>query len=148
MQDISGFGTIINIIASSTYPIGVIITQSSNDVDPLDIPSIKIASAEMGVNGDLQVWATAVPIDISVSVVVGSLSDEILQILFDNNRVGAGKNSSADVITLSAIYPDASVISVLNGRCTEYMPGKSIAGSGRMKTRTYKFVFESKIGGV
>ena len=46
--DVSGFGLVINIIASNTYPTGITISQWDVDADPIDFPSVKIGDAVMG----------------------------------------------------------------------------------------------------
>jgi hypothetical protein len=59
MQNISGFGLSINIIASNSFPIGLLITEFADDSDPFDLPSIQIADKAMGLNGDLIIWSKA-----------------------------------------------------------------------------------------
>ena len=70
----------------------------------------------------------------------------LLQILADANRVAQGKTSANDVITMTVVYPDSTVVTLTNGRITDSMFGKSIAGSGRLKTKAYAFSFANKIG--
>lgn len=144
--DNSGFGLIITLIASNTFPFGSIITQYSDDVDPFDIPSLQIADKAMGLNGDLITWSKANPIIVSLSVIAGTLSDAQLAILLEANRVGAGKNGANDVITLTGLYPSGNIIQFTKGIITDGMPGSAIASSGRLKTKTYSFAFENKIG--
>lgn len=145
-NDVSGFGGVINIIASNTFPAGITVTQFSNDADPLDLASVKIADTAMGVNGDLIVWAKAVPLPMVISVIPGSQDDLNLQILADSNRVAQNKVSAADVITATVIYPDNTGAVLIGGRITDASFGKSISGDGRIKTRVYGFMFTDKIG--
>ena len=144
--DISGFGLVVNLLASNTLPVGATITQFSDDSDPLDFASIKIADTALGLNGDLLVWAKAVPLPAVLNVVPGSIDDITLQVLADANRVGKGKTSAADVITMTVIYPDGSVVILNNGRLTDAMFGKSVSGGGRLKTKSYAFTFQNKSG--
>lgn len=146
MQDISAFGFQIRLIASFTFPTGITITEFSDDGDPFDIPAIQIADKSMGINGDLIVWSTAKPIDVTLSIIPDSESDDNLSILLANNRPSRGKLIVNDMITLTGIYPDRSNIILQNGRLTNGMPGKSISTSGRIKTRPYTFTFESNVG--
>ncbi|OJW21169.1 MAG: hypothetical protein BGO49_24455 [Planctomycetales bacterium 71-10] len=145
-QDISGFGLVVNVIASSTFPAGFVVTQFADDSDPFDIPSVQIADKAMGVNGDLVVWSRAVPIDVSISVIPGSPDDANLGILAQANRPGRGKAPALDSITLTGIYPDGTQITLQSGRLTNAPFGKSVASAGRMKSKTYTFTFQNSIG--
>ena len=146
MNEISGFGLRINIIASNTYPIGLPITQFADDADPFDLPSLQIADSAMGLNGDLLTWSKANPIKITLSVVPGGLDDAALSILFEANRVGRGKLGAQDIITMTGIYPSGNIITLINGVITDGMPGNAVASAGRLKSKTYSFSFENKIG--
>lgn len=144
-NDISGFGLQIRLLADKTFPAGVSITQFADDGDPFDLPSQQIADKAMGLNGDLLTWSKANPINITISVVPGSEDDINLGILFEANRVGKGKTSARDSITLTAIYPDESTITLTEGKITDGMPGNGIVSAGRMKTKAYQFSFENKV---
>lgn len=147
MADISGFGAVVNIIGSITFPVGFEITQFADDADAFDFPSIQIADKAMGVNGDLIVWSKATPLSGSLSVIVGGTNDQALNLLAQNNRVGRAKSNALDVITMTVIYPDNTTVTFTNGKITDAMFGKSLASAGRLKTRTYSFAFENVIGG-
>ena len=146
MNDISGFGLRIQIIASNTYPVGFPVTQFADDADPFDVPSIQIADKAMGLNGDLISWAKANPINIVLNVIPNSIDDINLGILLEANRVGRGKIGARDIITMTGIYPNAGFITLTNGIITDGMPGNAVASSGRLKTKVYNFSFENKIG--
>ncbi|WP_422930140.1 phage tail fiber protein [Singulisphaera sp. PoT] len=145
-QDISGFGLVATITASNTFPAGFPITQFADDSDPLDMASIQIADKAMGLNGDLITWARAMPIPAVIAVIPGSIDDINLGILAEANRAGQGKVSANDVINMTVVYPDGSAISVSQGRLTDAMFGKSVASSGRLKTKIYSFSFQNKVG--
>lgn len=147
MQDITGFGTIITIVASNTFPIGIAITQFADDADPLDFASVKIGDAAMGVNGDLVKWARAVTKPMVLNVIAGSIDDVNLGVLANANNASVGKQSANDVITATIVYPDGSQpITLVNGVITDAPFGKSIASAGRLKTKSYAFQFESNVG--
>lgn len=145
-NDISGFGTVVQIVASNTFPVGFPVSQFADDSDPLDFPSIQIADAAMGLNGDLITWSKAVPVAMVLNVIPGSEDDLNLALLADANRVGAGKTSARDRITATVVYPDGSVTTCTGGVITNYNPGKGVASASRLKTRSYAFSFESKNG--
>jgi|SRR5271163_3350697 len=147
MQNISGFGLIVNVIADKTFPIGLNIDQWADDTDPFDLPSLQIADKAMGLNGDLIIWSKPTPINISLSVIPGSFSDINLAILLEANRVGRGKIGARDLITLVANYPAGNFIILQQGAITDGMPASSVASSARLKSKTYVFTFENRIGG-
>jgi hypothetical protein len=148
MQNISGFGLIVNVLASVTFPVGLLITQFADDSDPFDIPSLQIADKAMGINGDLITWSKANPIIITLNVIPQSFSDLNLAVLLEANRVARGKTGARDVITMSAIYPNGSPIILTNGVITDGLPGSAVASSGRIKSKSYSFAFENKTGGL
>lgn len=145
-QNVSGFGGVVTVVASNTFPTGITVTQFSNDGDPLDMASVKIADTAMGVNGDLITWSKAVGLPMVLNVIPGSDDDINLQILADANRVAQGKTSAQDNITAVVVYPDGSVVTLISGIITDASFGKSISGDGRIKTRAYSFMFSDKIG--
>lgn len=145
MENISGFGMRVVLRASVTFPVGITLTQFADDSDPLDFPSIQLADKAMGINGDLITWSKPNPIPATLNVIPGGVDDTNLSILAEANRVGKGKNSSRDIITMTVIYPDNSTVTLTSGAITDAMPGKSVASAGRMKTRPYVFAFENKV---
>lgn len=147
VNDISGFGLGVTIVASNTFPSGAPITQFADDADPLDIPSINIADTAMGLNGDLLSWSKANPLPLEINVIPGSDDDILLGTIAEANRVGQGKTSAKDIITIAAVYPDGTFATFIKGKMTEAPFGKSVASSGRMKSKKYVFKFENKIGG-
>jgi len=144
-KNIGGFGLSITIIGSITFPVGFPITQFADDADPFDVPSIQLKDKAMGLNGDLVTWAKAHPINITINVIPGGDDDVLLAILAEANRVGKGKLSINDKISMVGIYPDGkTIISLLNGAITDAMPGTTVSNSGRFKSKTYSFTFENK----
>lgn len=145
MNDISGYGLRLQLVASITFPAGINITQFADDTDPLDGPSIQIRDKAMGVNGDLITWSRANPILMTTGVIPGSDDDRNLAVLFEANRVGRGKAGALDIITATMIYPDGRTVSLLDGVITDGVPFKGVASAGRVKTSTYSFAFENKV---
>lgn len=145
-QDVSGFGLIVTLKASNTYPVGMILQDFADDADPFDAPVMTIAEAAMGLNGDLVKWSTPKPIPINISVIPGSPSDKALGILLDQNRSAKGKTGARDVITLIGVYPNGSIIRATNGIIASGPVMPSVASAGRIKSNTYGFFFEGKSG--
>lgn len=146
MENISGFGLSVALIADKTFPAGLTITQFADDADPLDIASIQVADKAMGLNGDLIIWSKPNAIPMTLNVIPGSDDDVNLAVLLEANRTGKGKASVRDQITAIVTYPDGETTTLTVGAITDGMPGKSVAGSGRQKTRPYIFAFENKVG--
>jgi hypothetical protein len=146
-NDVSGVGSVANIIASQTFPVGFPLNQFAEDIDPFDFPSVQIGNAVMGANGDLQTWSSAIALPCKLSAIIGSEGDIALQTIAKNNLAGKGKANVNDNITIVIIYPDATTATFTGGKITEAMFGKSMAGTGRLKTRSYSFLFENVIGG-
>lgn len=146
--NISGFGLSINIIASNTFPVGLLINEFADDSDPFDIPQLQIADTAMGLNGDLIGWSKPNPIKIFLSLIPDSVSDIQCGILLEANRVGRGKIGARDNITIIGTYPNGNLITLINGFITDGPPGNPVASSGRLKSKTYNFSFENKAGGI
>lgn len=142
-QEIAGFGTIVTLVASTTFPTALPLSQFSDDADSLDMPSIEIAQVAMGMNGNLVSWPHAVPVPVTISLIPGSDDDENMQALAQANRVGTNKNSANDIININVVYPSGKQISFKGGKLTNAPIGNSIAANGRLKTKVYSFMFES-----
>lgn len=147
MQDISGFGLELRLIASTTFPQGIVITQYADDADGLDVPSLQVGDSAMGLNGDLIVWSKANPIKVNLSVIAGSRDDENLSILLEVNRPGRGKILPIDIITMNATYKQGNFIQLINGAITDGAPFSAVSSAGRLKSKQYSFSFENRIGG-
>lgn len=146
-QDIAGFGLRVTVIALPRFPVGFTLTEFADDADPFDIPAIQIQDTAMTLNGDLISWATPVPINLTLNVIPGSEDDDNLAALFEANRVGLGKISTSDLITMTGTYPNGDFITLINGRIVNGMPGNSVSSAGRLKSKNYEFQFENKVFG-
>lgn len=142
--DVSGFGAQVQIRASVTFPQGIVISQFADDADPFDFPSVQIGDKAMGLNGDLITWSKANPLLTTVNVIPNSEDDINLSLLLEANRVGKGKASARDVITIVAVYPNGATLTLTEGAITDGPPGNSIASAGRLKSKAYQFAFENK----
>ncbi len=145
VQNISGTGLVVVLQTTVTFPVALTISEFADDSDPLDIAALTIADSAMGLNGDLIVWAKANPIQMTLNVIPDGPDDTNLQILGDANRVGQGKVTAGDIINATLAYPDGSAVQLNGGILKQYMPGNSIAGSMRQKTKSYVFEFQSKV---
>lgn len=142
MQDISGTGISIFIKAEPTLPLGFTLSLFADDADPIDLPSLEIASAAMNINGELVTWSSPQPINPTINVLAGSVDDENLSSIMEANRAANGRVIARDVITMVVNYPDGSTVTLSNGKMTSGFPGKSVASAGRMKSKAYSFMFQ------
>lgn len=145
MQDISGIGLKVNILATQTFPQGFEVTEFADDADPLSFPETQIADYGMGVNGDLVVWSRPVPLEVTLNVIPNTEADKNLTILLDMNRVAKGKVFVQDIVKLVATYPDGSQKILTNGKIVAGQVSNSVQSAGRLQTRSYRFVFENKV---
>lgn len=143
-QDVSSFGSRIRLIASKTFPAGITLSQFADDADPFDAPVQTITDGAMGPNGDYVTWSTANPILVTFNLIPGSDDDRNMDVVAEANRVGRGKFSALDIITLTVLYPDGSQITYAGGKLLSAIPGRAMATSGRQKAKPYAFGFESK----
>lgn len=143
MTTTSGFGIKVQLLATFTFPAGITITEFADDADSIDIPSRQIGDASMGVNGNLIGWKRATVIPLTLNVIPGSVDDQNLNILAQANEPGINKTPINDSITITVMYPDGTKGLYLNGLITDVMSGKSLASTGKLKTRAYVFKFES-----
>ncbi len=119
------------------------ITQFADDADPIDLPAMQIRDKAMGLNGDLVTWSKANPIVFTLNVIPETEDDHHLQVLAESNRVGKGKKAVKDVITVTVSYPNGTVKKLTKGAITDIPAATGVASAGRMKTKTYTFVFEN-----
>lgn len=145
MKDISGTGLSILVIASNTYPQGILCTAFADDTDPMDIPEITITESGMGLNGDLVTYSSPQPIQISLSLIPGTPEEIAMAFLLEANRVAKNKRSANDEITMVINYPTGERRTLKPGRITGGLPGLGVSSEGRTKTPTYNFVFENKV---
>lgn len=143
MQDISGFGIRVILRASNTFPQGITLTQFADDADPFDTPSQQLMDKAMGLNGDMVVWSKANPITPTLNVIPDTDDDRNLQVLAEANRVGRGKTSARDVITMTVIYPSGRSLTLNQGKITDAIVTQPVASAGRLKTKPFAFAFEN-----
>jgi hypothetical protein len=142
---VSVFGSQISLIASNTFPTGITLSQFPDDADPFDIPEVQIGDAGMGPNGDMLAWSKGVIIPFNLNIIAGSDDDKLLSILMQANRVSKGKRSLLDVITITIVYPDGGIATFSNGIMNAGIPARSGTAAGKMKAKSYKFMFKDYV---
>lgn len=149
MQNISGFGLTGRIVASTTFPNGFDVTAFADDADPLDTPDLDLADTAMGLNGDMLVWSRPQGIEIVMNVIATSPDDDNLAVVFESNRIGKGKTSARDIISVTLTYPNGLLAQLSQGVMVTGTALPSVASAGRFKSRPYRFRFQNitKTGG-
>lgn len=140
-QNISGFGTSVQLVASNTFPQGITIAQAADDADFLDCAELAIAESSMGLNGTHVVWSKPGVIDFTINVVPTTTDDINLSTLHEANRTAEGKKIARDQLTMVITYPDGSTTTFGQGIILSGVPTLGTAQSGRFKTRPFKFRF-------
>lgn len=144
MINVSGFGLIGNLVASTTFPQGFSLTAFADDGDSLDIPDFNVAATGMGLNGHMLVWNQAAVTDVGINLIPSSQDDVNMSVLVEANRVGLNKRSAKDVITLTVSYPDGSTSTFSGGALVTGSIAKSVSSQQRIRSRNYRFHFEKK----
>lgn len=143
--DISAMGLKVTIVAVPSYPVGFTVTQFADDGDSLSLADMTIMSSGMGVNGDLVVWRTATPCNVTLNVIPGTEDCDNLENLFKLNITQKNKISSKDLITMSIERPDGTIAMLTNGYIVAGKPAQDYSSNGRAKSRAFSFVFENNI---
>lgn len=146
VNDIAAFGSSTRVIASKTFPAGFTVTAYADDADGFDLPTLQINDGAMGLNGDAVTWSTANLIPATIAVIPGSQDDKNLAVLFERNRAARGKKPAKDAITIVHVYPDGSTVTLTDGFCYDFTPGRAVASGGRLKSRVYSFRFANRAG--
>ena len=129
MQDTSSIGVMVRLTASITYPNGINFMAFPDDSDIGVTGNTEIAGNASGVNGDLIWWKTVNGIETQVPIIPNTVEESLLDALFNANR--ASKNR----------FPKKDIIGIIKNGAVGYQYG----GDGRIKTKTYGFVFEDAI---
>jgi hypothetical protein len=139
-----GCGTQVSIIASNTFPIGVLLTDFADDEDVITNDDVEIQQVKIGANGNILPSAKPVLINVGLAVVPDSSSDIQLAILLESNRFGFNKQGSQDVITMSIIQPNNKVTMYYDGFIVGGSPSNKMSAEARFKTKKYNFMFGNK----
>ena len=146
MQDTSSVGIAVYIRASVTFPAGITVTAFPEDGDFGTTGNTEIAGNASGVNGDLIVWKTASSVEVNVPIIPNTQDEANLDILFSANRGAKNRFPKKDVITMVVTNPVTGVVKTYkNGVIKNGAVGYQYGGDGRIKTKTYGFVFEDAI---
>lgn len=146
MYDISGFGSSVMILSSSSFPQGFSLTSFADDTDPIAIEPTEVSGFEPLYDGDIFTFDKAAPVLLSVSVIPASEDDINLKILLQMRKSNSTFLPFEDIVTMIITYPEGGRVVLSQGRILKGPLADSLAASGRKKGNTYHFVFGSFAG--
>jgi hypothetical protein len=146
MEDISGFGTEIMILALQSFPMGFSLSKFADDTDPISAKEMEPFGYEPLYDGTIFTYAQAAPIEVSVSVIPNSDEDINLKILLGNKKGGLSLFPFEDITTMAISYPDGGRTILSHGSILRGPALDSIQSTGRRKSNTYTFVFGTVTG--
>jgi hypothetical protein len=146
MQNISGFGAKVTVLALQTFPMGFTLSEFADDVDPIIFEEVQPVGYEMMYDGGLYSFESAAPVLAHVSVIPGSEDDMNLRILLSNKKSGPSILPIEDVTSMSIQYPNNGMVMLTNGTIVKGPLADSIIQTGRKKANTYTFAFGSFAG--
>ena len=142
MFNISGFGLKVSMIASNTFPVGILLTNFSDDQNAIELPDIDIADTAGSVNGELVTWSKFAAVKLIMSVIPDSPTDLQLAVLLSANRVSKNKVAARDIFQCGVVQGNNNFGTFVNGVITSGPPFNTIQSSGRMSSKKYTFTFE------
>lgn len=143
MQDTSAVGVSVVLKASITYPNGISFRAFPDDGDVGATGNTEIAGNASGINGDLIWWKTANGIEVQVPIIPHTVEESLLDKLFEGNRVSKNRFPKKDIIQIIVTNPVTGISKTYkNGFIKNGTVGYQYGGDGRIKTKTYGFVFE------
>jgi hypothetical protein len=143
MIDISGFGTGVTIIALSSFPMGLTVSQFADDQDAVTCEEIETSAWEMLYDGSLFSYDKAAPVIINLSVIAGSSDDTNLKILLQARKGASKIIPLPDVTSMVINSPTSGVVMLSNGTIFKGPLVDTVQSSGRKKGNTYSFAFGS-----
>lgn len=145
MQDVSGFGTKVTIVALQTFPVGFTVSKFTDDEDPLKIEAIEPVGYELLIDGSLFAFDKAAAIKVAISVIPGTAEDINCKILLQGKKGSSSIIPLPDTTSMIIQYPNGTV-ALSNGTILSGPLADTIKQEGRFKGNTYVFVFGSFSG--
>lgn len=145
-QDSSAIGVHVRLVASKTFPQGITFSAFSEDGDIGISGNNEIAGNASGVNGHLIVWSTVNGIEVNIPMIPNTEEESLMAQLFDANRASVNRFPKKDIITMTVTNPVTGIAKTyLDGVVKNGAVGYQYGGDGRIRTKTYGFVFEDAI---
>ena len=146
MQDVSTIGLNIRLVASITYPLGIQLNSFPEEGENGPGDSQEIAGNASGVNGDLITWKTVSGIEYTLNLIPNTEQESLLDVLFQGNRAAKNRMPKKDIITIVETNPVTGAVKTYkNGIIKSGAVGYRYGNDGRIRNKTYGFVFEDAI---
>lgn len=142
MNNISSFGLKALLTSDKTYPVGLPITQFSDDLDSIRVDESKLGESKMDLNGNLVRSKAASPIHLAMSLVPDSADDQAVAMLLNSNRIAKTNPPINDKINLIVYWPNSSIVTFRSGVIVSGPSSLSGTSAGRLGSNTYHFEFE------
>ena len=146
MQNISGFGTKVTVVALQSFPYGFTIKEFADDEDPITFEEVEPVGYEILLDGSLFAFDKGAAVLVSVAVIPGSEDDINLKMLLQSRKGSSSFIPLPDITSMVIQYPQNGLVALSNGSILSGPLGDSIVSSGRLKGNIYKFVFGSFSG--
>lgn len=146
MIDISGFGTGITIVATTSFPVGFTLSSFADDEDPLSVENTEVSGYEKLYDGTIFTYDKTSPLLLSVGVMPNSEDDANLKILLQMRKSSASILPLPDTTSMVICYPDGGKVAMSNGTMLSGPLADSLTAQGRKKGNVYHFVFGTFVG--
>ncbi len=146
MQNVSGFGTQVTVVATQSFPVGFTVAKFADDKDPLKVEEIEPTGVELLIDGSLFTFDKGAIIKVAVSVIAGSDDDINLKILLQARKSSPSIIPLPDVTSMVITYGNGGNVAFSSGSIISGPLADSINQSGRMNGNTYTFAFGSFSG--
>lgn len=146
MNDVSGSGTSVSIIALQSFPVGFTLKSFADDVDPIVAEEVESSGFEMLYGGELFAYDKAAPIIVTFGVIAGSDDDINMKIILQARKSNTSILPFPDSTSAVFTYPDGGRVILSNGTIISGPLLDSIQTTGRKKGNLYKFAFGSFAG--
>lgn len=146
MADVSAVGISVRLVASVTYPQGITLTAFPEEGETGPTGETEIAGHASGVNGELIWWKTVNGIEFNLPIIPNTPDEALLDVLYQGNRAAKGRFPKKDIIQIVVINPVTGLSKTFkNGVVRTGSVGYQYGGDGRIRNKTYGFVFEDAI---
>lgn len=143
MQDLSGFGLGITILALQSFPMGYSLSQFADDINPLEIEEIEPVGFDMLYDGSLFAFDKAAPVKLTIGLIAGTADDINCKVLLQARKASSGIVPLPDITSAVITYGNGGRLLLSNGTILKGPLGDTIEASGRTKGNQYTFVFGS-----
>lgn len=146
MIDVSAFGTGINIVATTSFPMGFSLSQFADDEDPISIQDVEVSGFEKLYDGGIFTFDKTSPVLLSVGIMPNTDDDSNLKILMQMRKSSPSLLPLQDTTSMIITYPDGGRVVLTSGSILSGALADSITTQGRKKGNVYHFVFGTFAG--